>query len=73
MTAYHLQTEDQSQMVRKLTVIGLVFLPIVAALISLGEIAVLEIPQVLISGVFPIALTAVSWGLAIKLGLKLRK
>ena len=73
MTAYHLQSEEQSQAVRKLTVLGLVFLPIVAALVSLGEIAVLEIPQVLISGVFPIALTAVSWGLAIKMGLKLRK
>ena len=73
MTAYHLQTEEQSQMVRKLTILGLIALPVVAALYSLGEIAVLEIPSVLISGVFPIALTAVSWGLAIKLALKLRK
>jgi len=73
MTAYHLETEEKSQMVRKLTVIGLVALPVIAALFSIGEVAVLEVPSILMSGVFPITLTALSWGLAIKLGLKLRK
>jgi len=53
-------------------VIGLAVLPIVLAVYS-NNGGIQAIPSVLASGVFPIGLTVLSWGLAAKLGLKLRK
>jgi hypothetical protein len=41
---------------------------------SSGSIASLEqVPQILTSGIFPIALTVFSWTIAAKMALKLRK
>jgi len=53
-------------------IIGLAVLPIVLAVYS-NNGGIQEIPSVLSSGVFPIGFTVLSWGLAAKLGLKLRK
>jgi hypothetical protein len=58
---------------RKLGVIGLVALPIVAAVYSSGTASLEQVPQILTSGVFPILFTVGSWGLAVKMALKLRK
>ena len=58
---------------RKLEVIGLVALPIVAAMIHQQELSFEQVPQILTSGVFPVLVTLGSWGLAVKLALKLRK
>jgi len=58
----------------KLGVVGLVALPIAAAMYSSGSIVSLEqVPQILTSGVFPIGFTLLSWGIAVKLAMKLRK
>ena len=57
---------------KKVTVIGLAALPIALAAYSNG-ISVQGISLALTSGVFPISLTLLSWGLAAKIGLKFRK
>ena len=74
MTAQHVQTDQTSTSKSKLKVgvIGLVALPIVLAVYSSNG-GVQHIPSVLSSGIFPIGFTLLSWGLAAKLGLKLRK
>jgi hypothetical protein len=48
-------------------------LPIVAAMIHQENISLEQVPQILISGVFPILVTVGSWGLAVKMALKLKK
>ena len=58
---------------RKLGVIGLVALPIVAAMAHQGSASLEQIPQILTSGVFPVLFTIGSLGLAVKMALKLRK
>ena len=58
---------------RKLGVLGLLVLPIVAAMVHQGTVSLEQIPQILTSGVFPILFTVGSWGLAVKMALKLRK
>ena len=57
----------------KLGVLGLLVLPIVAAMVHQGTAALEQIPQILTSGVFPVLFTAGSWALAVKMALKLRK
>ena len=57
----------------KLGVIGLVALPIAAAMYSSGSMAVEQVPEILTSGVFPIGFTLFSWAVAAKLAMKLRK
>ena len=57
----------------KFGVIGLLALPIVAAMYSSGNASLEQIPQILTSGVFPVGFTLLSWGLAVKMALKLRK
>ncbi len=57
----------------KLGVIGLVALPVVAAVYSSGTVALEQVPQILTSGVFPVGFTVLSWAIAAKLALKLRK
>jgi len=75
MTAQHIQTKQDgsSTVQKKLVVIGLAVLPIALAAFSNNGISINEIPSILTSGVFPIGFTLLSWGLAVKLGLKLRK
>jgi hypothetical protein len=58
---------------KKMTVIGLAALPIALAAYSNNGISVQGISSALTSGVFPIGLTLLSWGLAAKIGLKIRK
>jgi hypothetical protein len=74
MTAQHIQTnQDASSTTKiKIGVLGLAVLPIAMAIYSNGGISG-NIPSSLTSGVFPIGFTLLSWGLAVKLGLKLRK
>jgi hypothetical protein len=74
MTAQHIQTKQDLTSTTKLKigVIGLTVLPIALAIYSNGGISG-DIPSSLTSGVFPIGFTMLSWGLAAKLGLKLRK
>ena len=62
-----------SEKKRKLEVIGLVALPIVAAMIHQQSLSIEQVPQILTSGVFPVLVTIGSWGLAVKIALKLRK
>ncbi len=57
---------------KKLGIIGLVVLPIALAAYSNG-LSIQTIPSVLSSGVFQIGFTLLAWGLAAKIGLKLRK
>ena len=74
MTAQHVQTnqEGASMAKKKVAVIGLAVLPIALAAYSNG-MSIQQIPSVLSSGVFPIGFTLLSWGLAAKIGLKLKK
>jgi hypothetical protein len=75
MTAQHIQTKQDdgaSTTQRKMGVIGLAVLPIALAAYSNGGISSSAISSIL-SGVFPIGFTLLSWGLAVKLGLGLRK
>lgn len=72
MSTYDIQqASDKTK--TKLGVIGLVVLPVVAAMYSSGSMALEQIPQVLTSGVFPIGFTLFSWGIAAKMAMKLRK
>ncbi|MGI9566926.1 MAG: hypothetical protein ACR2LL_07940 [Nitrosopumilus sp.] len=73
MNTYNIQEKVVSHSKTKLGVIGLVALPIVAAMYSSGTVALEEVPQTLTSGVFPIGFTLFSWGIAAKLAMKLRK
>ena len=74
MSTYNIQKNVSEQTKRKLGVVGLAALPVVAAMYSDGSIASLEqVPQILTSGIFPIALTVMSWAIAAKMALKLRK
>jgi len=72
MSTYNIQ-KNVSENKRKLGVLGLVVLPVVAAMYSSGTVALEQVPQILTSGIFPIGFTLFSWGLAAKLALKLRK
>jgi ABC-type phosphate transport system permease subunit len=68
MSTYSIQTISEKK--TKLGVIGLVALPIVAAVYSSG---IGQVPETLTSGVFPIGFTLFSWGIAAKTAMKLRK
>ena len=74
MTAQHIQTKQDSTSTTKIKVgvLGLAALPIVLAIYSNGRLDG-DVLSSLTSGVFPIGFTLLSWGLAAKLGLKLRK
>lgn len=72
MSTYDIQQVSENTKT-KLGVIGLVALPIVAAMYSSGSMALEQVPQVLTSGVFSIGFTLFSWGLAVKMAMKLRK
>ncbi|MGI0069541.1 MAG: hypothetical protein ACREA3_10540 [Nitrosotalea sp.] len=75
MTAQHIETKQDgtSTTRRKLSVVGLAVLPIVLAIYSNNGVSIQGIPSVLSSGVFPIGFTLLSWGIAAKLALQLRK
>jgi len=73
MSTYNIQEKVSENTKTKLGVVGLVALPIVAAIYSSGNIAIEQVPQILTSGVFPIGFTLFSWGIAAKLAMKLRK
>ncbi len=72
MSTYSIQ-EKVSAGKTKLGVIGLVALPIIAAMYSSGSMAIEQVPEILTSGVFPVGFTILSWAVAAKLTLKLRK
>ena len=73
MSTYNIEKSVSENTKTKLGAIGLVALPVVAAMYSSGSVAVEQVPQILTSGVFPIGFTVLSWGIAAKLALKLRK
>ncbi len=72
MSTYNIQ-ENVSKNKTKLGALGLVALPIVAAMYSSGTVSFEQVPQILTSGVFPIGFTVLSWGIAAKMAMKLRK
>jgi len=58
MSTYNIQeTVVSEQTKRKLGVVGLVALPVVAAMYSSGNMAVEQVPHILTSGIFPIGMT----------------
>ncbi len=68
MSTYNIQQNVSSEQTkRKLGVVGLVALPVVAAMYSSGTVALEQVPQILTSGIFPIGLTVMSWTIAAKL------
>jgi hypothetical protein len=73
MSTYNIQEKVSGNTKTKLGVMGLVTLPVVAAMYSSGSMALEQVPQILTSGVFPIGFTVFSWGIAAKMALKLRK
>ena len=74
MSTYNIQEKVSENTKTKLEVIGLVALPIAAAVYSSGTVSSLEqVPHILTSGVFPIGFTLFSWAIAAKTALKLRK
>jgi hypothetical protein len=73
MSTYNIQQNISENTKTKLGVIGLVALPVVAAMYSSGTVSFEQVPQILTSGVFPIGMTLFSWIIAAKLALKLRK
>ena len=73
MSTYNIQKKVSENTKTKLGALGLVALPIVAAMYSSGSLALEQVPQILTSGVFPIGFTLFSWGLAAKMAMKLRK
>jgi len=73
MSTYNIQQQISENTKTKLGVIGLVALPIAAAMYSSGTVALEQVPQILTSGVFPIGFTLFSWAIAAKLAMKLRK
>jgi hypothetical protein len=72
MSTYSIQQVSESTKT-KLGVIGLVALPIVAAVYSSESLSLGQVPEILTSGVFSIGFTLFSWGIAAKLAMKLRK
>ena len=72
MSTYSIQ-EKVSAGKTKLGVVGLVALPIVAAMYSSGSMAIEQVPEILTSGVFPVGFTVLSWAIAARMALKLRK
>ena len=70
MSTYSIQTVSENTKT-KLGVVGLVALPIAAAVYSSGLLE--QVPEVLTNGVFPIGFTLFSWRLAAKMAMKLRK
>jgi len=73
MSTYNIQEKISENTKTKLGVIGLVALPIAAAMYSTGSMSLEQVPQILTSGIFPIGFTLLSWGIAAKLAMKLRK
>ena len=74
MSTYNIQEKNASEQTKtKLGVIGLVALPVAAAMYSSGTVSLEQVPQILTSGVFPIGFTLFSWAVAAKLAMKLRK
>jgi hypothetical protein len=75
MTAQHIETKQDgtSTTRRKLSVVGLAVLPIVLAVYSNNGVSIQGISSALSSGVFPIGFTLLSWGIAAKLAIQLRK
>jgi len=73
MSTYNIQEKVSENTKTKLGVIGLVALPVAAAMYSSGSMTLEQIPQILTSGVFPIGFTVLSWAAAAKLAMKLRK
>jgi len=73
MSTYNIQETVSEQTKTKLGVVGLVALPVVAAMYSSGSVALEQVPQILTSGIFPIGMTVLSLAAATKLALKLRK
>ncbi len=73
MTA-QIQTQNgASTTQKKLGVVALAVLPIALAAYSNNGLSIQTIPSIFASGVFPIGFTLLSWGLAVKTGLRLRK
>ena len=70
MSTYSIQTVSENTKT-KFGVIGLAALPVVAAVYSSGSLG--QIPEVLTSGIFPIGFTLLSWGIAAKMAMRLRK
>ena len=73
MSIQNMQKQTTDSIRTKLGVVGMVALPVVAAMYSSGTVAIEQVPQVLTSGIFPIGFTVLSWAVAAKLALKLRK
>ncbi len=73
MSTQSIQEKISDTTKTKLGVIGLVALPIVAAMYSSGTVSLEQVPQTLTSGVFEIGFTVFSFVLAAKMALKLRK
>jgi len=73
MSTYNIQEKVSENTKTKLGVIGLVALPIAAAMYSSETVALEQVPQILTSGVFPIGFTVLSWAIAAKMAMKLRK
>ena len=73
MSTYNIQQNVSEQTRRKLGVVGLAALPVAAAMYSSGTVSLEQVPQILSSGIFPIGLTVMSWAIAAKMALKLRK
>ena len=73
MSTYNIQQNVSEQTRTKLGVVGLATLPVAAAMYSTGSMAIEQVSQVMIGGIFPIGMTLLSWAIAAKLALKLRK
>ncbi len=73
MSTHNIQANVSENTKTKLGVIGLVAIPIVAAMYSSGSMALEQVPQILTSGIFPIGFTVLSWVIAAKMAMKLRK
>ncbi|MDH3360938.1 MAG: hypothetical protein OEL56_02025 [Nitrosopumilus sp.] len=73
MSTYSIQKTVSENTKTKLGVVGLVALPIAAAMYSSESMGLEQVPQILTSGVFPIGFTLFSWGLAAKMAIRLRK
>jgi len=73
MSTYNIQQNVSEQTKRKLVVVGLVALPVAAAMYSSGSIAWEQVQQILTSGIFTIGFTVMAWAIAAKMALKLRK
>ena len=73
MSTYSIQKTVSENTKTTLGVVGLVALPIAAAMYSSESTGLEQVPQILTSGVFPIGFTLFSWGLAAKMAMRLRK